>query len=168
MRPIALTLRKTSARWLFCAAALSLVAIPLMECHATPLDKNACAKVAQDMQNLKALDVDKLMVNGPAWAASHLSPSDMGLVRQYIDLDEQMKFRCSAPGSLVHLKHLEDDDDENGAKPSAEAADGAAASKAQGTADKAEAAPSPSPTQKPIRAAKKPKQPAQGSAGDGR
>src|SRR5258708_28900928 len=26
-----------------------------------------------------------------------------------------------SPGSLVHLKHLEDDDDENGAKPPAEA-----------------------------------------------
>jgi hypothetical protein len=78
-----------------------------------PLDKNACAKLAQDMQNMKALEVDKLMENGPAWAASHLSPADLTLVRQYIDLDEQMKFRCSAPGSLVHLKHLEEQDEES-------------------------------------------------------
>src|SRR5258708_35868619 len=82
MRPIALTLRKMSARWLFCAAALSVVAIPLMEGHATPLDKNACARVAQDMQNLKALDVDKLMGNGSAWGVSHVSPVNSGLSRE--------------------------------------------------------------------------------------
>ena len=83
---------------------------------ASPLDKAACAKIALDLQNLRALDVDKLMANGPAWAADHLSAADLAVVRQYIDLDEQMKFRCTAPGSLVHLKRLDDDDEEGGAK----------------------------------------------------
>ncbi len=102
---------------------------------AAQLDKNACAKLAQDLQNMKALDVDKLMENGPAWAAAHLSTADLGLVRQYIDLDEQMKFRCAAPSSLVHLKHLEDED-EDSTKPAAEAG----ADKAAGEKDRKAAA----------------------------
>ncbi len=79
-----------TAAFLFAAPAV------LAPARATPLDKNACAKIAQDIQNMKALDVDKLMERGPAWAVDNLSPSDFSLVRQYIDLDEQMKFRCSA------------------------------------------------------------------------
>lgn len=94
------------------AAALGLLALnpPAL---AAPLDKEACAKLAQDIQNMKLLDVDKLMERGPAWAASHLSPPDLNLVRHYIDLDEQMKFRCSAPSSLVHLKQLDETEEEN-------------------------------------------------------
>jgi hypothetical protein len=97
---------------------------------AAPLDKGTCAKLSQDMQNMKALDVDKLMEKGPNWAVAHLSPADMTLIRQYIDLDEQMKFRCSAPSSLVHLKHLEDED-EDGSKPPVDSAEDGSAKKQQ-------------------------------------
>jgi hypothetical protein len=100
-----------------------MISAALGPCSAAPLDKASCAKLAADMQNMKALDVDKLMENGPTWAVSHLSPADITLIRQYIDLDEQLKFRCSAPSSLVHLKHLEDEEGEEGAKPQTEAAD---------------------------------------------
>lgn len=98
------------------AAFLFAAPADISSARATPLDKNTCAKIAQDIQNMKALDVDKLMEKGPAWAVDNLSPGDLGLVRQYIDLDEQMKFRCSAPSSLVHLKQLEEEDEENAAK----------------------------------------------------
>lgn len=165
MTTIAFTFRQTAPKRLFLAAALTALSFPVVDAWCAPLDKAACAKVAQDMQNLKALDVDKLMENGPSWAVSHLSPADMSLVRQYIDLDEQMKFRCSAPGSLVHLKHLEDEDDETAAKPPAEVADTSAA-KANAAA-KADAGSPPSPP-KAVKAAKKPKQSAQDGAGDGR
>jgi hypothetical protein len=126
---------------------------------AAPLDKNACAKLAQDLQNLKALDVDKLMERGPAWAAGHLSPGDLALVRQYIDLDEQMKFRCDAPGSLVHLKHLEDEDEDNGAKP----ADDASTAK-----DRSESAPSKPPKPKAAKVFEKAKRPAEASSAGSR
>jgi hypothetical protein len=126
---------------------------------AAPLDKNACAKLSQDLQNLKALDVDKLMERGPAWAAGHLSPGDLALVRQYIDLDEQMKFRCDAPGSLVHLKHLEDEDEDNGAKP---------ADDASGAKDRSESAPSKPPKPKTAKAPEKAKRPAEASSAGSR
>ncbi len=129
------------------------------------MDKNSCAKLAQDLQNLKALDVDKLMENGPGWAVSHLSTGDLGLVRQYIDLDEQMKFRCSAPSSLVHLKHLEDEDDENGAKPAADASE-PGSDKAQGANDQSESASQPEA--KAANAPQKAKPPAQASSAGAR
>jgi len=105
-------------------AAFAVLALLPHTAAAAPLDKNTCAKLALDMQNMKALDIDKLMEKGPAWAASHLPAADLSLIRQYIDLDEQMRFRCAAPGSLVHLKHIEEDDEEaarNNAAESAEA-----------------------------------------------
>ena len=95
------SIERSHRRFATFAAGALLLGAPLVlstRAEAAPLDKNGCAKLAQDMQNLKALDVDKLMENGPAWAVNHLSSADLGLVRQYIDLDEQMKFRCAAPG----------------------------------------------------------------------
>ncbi len=143
-------------RFRFAASALALSAGALLSsgAFAAPLDKNACAKLAQDLQNLRALDVDKLMQNGPAWAAGHLSPGDLGLVRQYIDLDEQMKFRCSAPGSLVHLKRLEDEDEDNGAKP---------ADDASGAKDRSDGAAAKTPKPKSAKAPEKAKRPTDAS-----
>jgi hypothetical protein len=141
-------LHRQAVRLAVPALALGAVALGAATAKAAPLDKAACAKLAQDMQNMKALDVDKLMEKGPAWAVAHLSPSDLGLVRQYIDLDEQMKFRCQAPGSLVHLKHLEDEDEDGAAKTSAEAGP----EKTQGAGEKGE---SPK-AQPPAKAAKPP------------
>jgi hypothetical protein len=155
------SIERSHRRFVTFAAGALLLGAPLVSsapAEAAPLDKNGCAKLAQDMQNLKALDVDKLMENGPAWAVNHLSSADLGLVRQYIDLDEQMKFRCAAPGSLVHLKHLEDEDDETGAKP----ADDASGGKAQH--DKSEASASKPAEAKPAKARPKPKPPEQASS----
>ena len=129
------------------------------------MDKNTCAKLAQEIQNLKALDVDKLMENGPAWAAGHLSPGDLGLVRQYIDLDEQMRFRCSAPGSLVHLKHLEDEDEDNGAK-SADDAGGAGPGAGCEQSQRRRSAKPAKP--KAAKAPEKAKRPAEASSADSR
>ena len=104
---------------------------------AAPLDKNACAKLAQDIQNMKLLEVDKLMEKGPQWAVSHLSPSDLALVRQYIDLDEE-------------------DEGEGGAKASEVAKKG----------QEAAAEASEQPKQKNAKAPKKIKQPSPSGSGD--
>jgi hypothetical protein len=142
------------------AAFAPIILALALPAAAAPLDKAACAKLAQDLQNMKALEVDKLMEKGPSWAVSHLSPGDLGLIRQYIDLDEQMKFRCSAPGSLVHLKHLDEEDDEGSQKPSAESAESGA--KKQQSGDDEEDAPEPPQNRK---AAKTPAAPQAKTAG---
>ncbi len=138
------------------ALFLSAPAFLPVSASAAPLDRNACARLAQEIQNLKALDVDRLMERGPAWAAGHLSTGDLALVRQYIDLDEQMKFRCDAPRSLVHLKHLEDEDEDNGAK--------AAAADASGAKDRGESAPSKTSKPKAAKAPEKAKRPTEASS----
>ena len=82
----------------YCAVALAPLALVPSPATAAPLDKAACAKLAQDMQNMKALDVDKLMEKGPGWAASHLPAGELSLIRQYIDLDEQMRIPLLGAG----------------------------------------------------------------------
>ena len=82
-------------------------------------------------------------------------------MRQYIDLDEQLKFRCSAPSSLVHLKHLDDEDEENGAAKQADSADGEAKKDQAGDAQE-EDAPKPKPA--PAAKQKAAKAPAKKSA----
>jgi hypothetical protein len=132
------------------AVVCGLFALPAPSV-AAPLDKDSCAKLTQDMQNMKMLEVGKLMEKGPSWAASHLTSADLSLVRQYIDLDEQLKFRCSAPSSLVHLKHL-DDDEEDGQAKQAGAADGEAKKGQAGDGQEEEAsapAPAAAPAAKP-------------------
>ena len=130
------------------AAICGLLASPAPSV-AAPLDKDSCAKLTQDMQNMKMLEVDKLMENGPSWAASHLTSADLSLVRQYIDLDEQLKFRCSAPSSLVHLKHL-DDEEEDGQAKQAGATDGEAKKDQEAGGQEEEApAAAPAPAAKP-------------------
>ena len=66
---LALLPRPDSGRLAIWAAACGFFALVPLTVFGAPLDKNACAKLAQDMQNMKALDVDKLMDKGPAWAA---------------------------------------------------------------------------------------------------
>ncbi len=126
-----------------------------------PLDKEACANLSQELQNLKALDVDKLMEKGPEWAISNLSQSDLNLVRRYIDVDEQIKFRCLPPSSLVHLKAPESDEDEDA--PEKPAAEGAAkvGPKAKGGAKPNEAGATASGKPKQVKQLKKAVKPKQ-------
>ncbi|KAI93759.1 hypothetical protein T281_14785 [Rhodomicrobium udaipurense JA643] len=149
--------------WVGAAALAVIAAMTSGRADAVQLDKAACAKLTQDLQALKALDVDRLMEHGPNWAVANLSAPDLNLVRQYIELDEQMKFRCMAPSSLVQLKNLEEEDEE-GAKPQAgpDSAPPAAAGVDQPVKPKPKAGATIQ-TQKPV--AQKPKPPAPAQAG---
>lgn len=103
-----------------------LAAVGSLSSFAAPLDKDACSALQTEMQGLKALEVAKLMEKGPQWAVSHLSAADLMLVRRYIDVDEQVKFRCTPIAALAHLPGLEEDEDDGGqadpAKPAPQAA----------------------------------------------
>jgi hypothetical protein len=135
------------------------------ETAAAPLDKDACAKLAHEMENLKELQVGKLMEKGPEWAVSHLSQGDLSLVRRYIDTDEQIKFRCSNPASLVHLSHVEDDDEE---MPAPKQADTGKAAKAANDAAPDDTAASTQPKQKAAKTQKKTKPDLHANSNDNR
>jgi hypothetical protein len=165
MRPFALLLRTHPGELAF-AAVLAVLAFLPLEAIAAPLDKNACAKLAVDMQNMKSLDIDKLMEKGPSWAASHLPAAELSLIRQYIDLDEQMRFRCAAPSSLVHLKHLEEEDEEGAGRTNAGESAETGAKKDQ-SGDGEQDAPAAAEKRKAAKAPKA-KAPKDGSAPAGR
>ncbi|MBT3070100.1 hypothetical protein KKP04_04360 [Rhodomicrobium sp. Az07] len=141
------------------AALAVIAAIAGGPANGAQQDKAVCAKLTQDLQALKALDVDRLMERGPNWAVANLSASDLNLVRQYIELDEQMKFRCMAPSSLVQLKNLEKED---GVKP--QAGPDSAPATAAGTDRAAKPRPkaaATTQTQKPVAQQPRPPAPAQ-------
>jgi hypothetical protein len=160
MKNFALLLRAGRGGFAFAAAFAVLPFLPLRTI-AAPLDKATCAKLAVDMENMKALEIDKLMEKGPAWAASHLPAAELSLIRQYIDLDEQMRFRCAAPGSLVHLKHLEEDDEEAGRNSTQDSAESGV--KKDQSGDSEQAAPAAAEKRKAAKAPKA-KPPKEGTA----
>ncbi len=114
-------------RFLMFTATISATGLLPTASQGAMLDKVACASLTQELANLKLLDVDRLMEKGPEWAVANLSTGDMSIVRKYIELDEQVKFRCLPPSSLVTLQGPPEDEDAS-AKP----ASGTVASKKPG------------------------------------
>jgi hypothetical protein len=90
--------------------------------HGTPLDKEACGKLALEKQGLNALNVGKLMEKGPEWAAANLSLGDLSLIRRLIEVEEQIKFRCLPVSALIKLEGLTAEDDDIATEPDKPAA----------------------------------------------
>lgn len=86
---------------------------------ADPLDKPACERLQAEKQTLVVLGVDKEFTKGPEWAKANLAPSELNLLKRYIDLDEQLKFRCGLAMVTLQIP----DEPEDG--PDADAAPGA-------------------------------------------
>jgi hypothetical protein len=61
---------------------------------ADPLDKPACERLQSEKQTLIVLGVDKEFARGPEWAKANLAQSELNLLKRYIDIEEQLKFRC--------------------------------------------------------------------------
>jgi len=76
---------------------------------AAPLDKGACEQLQAEKATLVGLRIDQVFARGPDWAKANLVPSDLDLVKRYIDLDEQLKFRCGL--SVVTLQVPEEPED---------------------------------------------------------
>jgi hypothetical protein len=94
------------------AALFACLLTPVNPAFSVPLDKQACEDLALERQGLVALKVEDLMAKGAEWAASHLSLGDLNLVRRFSEVDEQIKFRCEPATTLVKLRGLDDEDDD--------------------------------------------------------
>jgi hypothetical protein len=125
------------------------------------LDKAACAALNAEMTGLKTLEVEALMQKGPEWALANLSAGDLSLIRKFIEDDEQIKFRCMPPASLVKLRGSPEDEE---TPVVAKAADGSTESADTGTASEAGSTPAQKPKQKPKPPVKKAAQKAQRTA----
>ena len=51
----------------------------------------------------------------PAWAKERLTVADLNLVKRYLDVFEQIKFRCEKIVALVEPEEKDDDDDDDDA-----------------------------------------------------
>jgi hypothetical protein len=76
---------------------------------AEPLEKEACERLQSEKQTLIVLGVDKEFSKGPEWAKANLAQSELNLLKRYIDLEEQLKFRCGL--AMVTLQIPDDPED---------------------------------------------------------
>jgi hypothetical protein len=79
---------------------------------ANPLDEQACQRLKTERQALTVLGIDKHIEKGAAWAKERLTVADLNLVKRYLDVFEQIKFRCEKIVALVEPEEKDDDDDD--------------------------------------------------------
>jgi hypothetical protein len=84
------------------AASLLLLCAGHQQLAAEPLDKEACDKLKVEKQGLMVLGVDQEFAKGPDWAKSNLTPPELDLIKHFISVEEQLKFRCGM--AVVHLQ----------------------------------------------------------------
>lgn len=75
---------------------LGLAACWAGQSSAEPLGKEACDQLAAERQALTGMGVEENMAKGPEWAAANLSTAALDVVKRYITVSEQLKFRCRA------------------------------------------------------------------------
>jgi hypothetical protein len=94
----------TPGRLSLCLVAALAVALSCghRQARATPLDGETCAVLQSEHGQLKDAGVDKELEKSPMWALANLAPEKLAQVKRYIELEEQLLFRCRSR-SLIHL-----------------------------------------------------------------
>lgn len=72
--------------------AVQLLAVPLA--GAAALDEAACKTLEVEQNILESQGLKEDLAKGPGWAKANLSASRIVLVKQYIQIKEQVAFRC--------------------------------------------------------------------------
>lgn len=75
-------------------ALLAITVAIAAPANALPLNREACDALHAELETLAGLDVPKAIVNGPSWTLTHM-PQVMDEVKRYLDIEEQLLFRCS-------------------------------------------------------------------------
>jgi len=83
---------------------------------ATPLDEESCKKLQTERQGLAVLGVDKNLEKGADWAKANLKAADMNLVKRYLELYEQLQFRCEKVIALIEPDEPDDEGEDGVAK----------------------------------------------------
>jgi hypothetical protein len=85
----------------FIAVALlvsSPIAVLGMRAVAEPLDKSSCASLANDRKKLFTPNMQAALDRGPDWVKDHLNDQELEQVRQFLDVEAQIAFRCRGGG----------------------------------------------------------------------
>jgi hypothetical protein len=77
-----------------CGALLTAFALRPVPANAAPLEKAECEKLKAEKKSLVVLGVEKNMAKGPEWVKANLEASQLDLIKRYLTVDEQLKFRC--------------------------------------------------------------------------
>ena len=62
--------------------------------RAEPLSGQACLALELEREALKQLGAQTLMARGPDWAKRNLIPPERAMVKRYLALQGELKFRC--------------------------------------------------------------------------
>jgi hypothetical protein len=83
--------------------AVALVAVSMavwfgVAAVAEPLDRDSCLKLQGDRQKLLTRDMQAALDRGPDWVKDHLNSDEIEKVRQFLDVEAMIEFRCRNGG----------------------------------------------------------------------
>jgi hypothetical protein len=81
-------------------AASVVLAAPGVQ--AAALDADSCAKLKTQQEQMEKAGLKDIVARGPEWAKANLPPEKINDIKRWIEVDEQLLFRC--PGR--HLVNL--------------------------------------------------------------
>lgn len=61
---------------------------------ASPLDEESCQRLRTEEKALSVLGIDTYFEHGADWVKANLTVADYNLVKRYVNVYEQLKFRC--------------------------------------------------------------------------
>jgi hypothetical protein len=146
----------------------TLVALAaLTEVRAAPLDAETCARLKVEQGQLEVAGVEKDMAKGAEWAKANLGLEKLQRVQRFIEIEEQLLFRCRSKTIVSLHKDQDDDDDDNDkdgkddkdAAPKTEAGEAKAADPKQKQPPAAARPRKPEPAKSPKAAAREPAEP---------
>jgi len=65
---------------------------------AEPLDRESCATLQNERKQLFNADMQAALDQGPDWVKKHLTDEAIERVRRFLDVEEQIQFRCRGGG----------------------------------------------------------------------
>ena len=65
---------------------------------AEPLDKQSCSSLQTDRTKLLTRDMKAALDQGPDWVKTHLNEAEIDQVRRFLNIEEQIEFRCRGGG----------------------------------------------------------------------
>lgn len=82
-------------RFIAVALLTSSSAVPFgVRAMAEPLDKDACANLQVEQKKLLTPQMQAALERGPDWVKDHLNDQEIERVRNFLEVEEMIKFRC--------------------------------------------------------------------------
>jgi hypothetical protein len=77
-------------------AFLASASVPLA--LAEPLDRESCLNLETAQKRLLTREMQAALEHGPDWVKDHLETGEIEKVREFLEIEEMLKFRCRGGG----------------------------------------------------------------------